>query len=278
MNPDRIFRLLRHLLILGLGLGVGALPAWSATQVLYDPAVTNTDPAQTGWLDGAVVGGSASYSTQGVLITPANIGATAGYSNYPVLLRFVDGLPPVNHAFPALLGSAGYRLSFGFGMSPDTENHSGNPDRAGFSVILIGDDKKGVEIGFQNNRIFAQNLVSNAFVAGEETRNAGHVAAAFSPNRWDLTVIGNAYALTLGNQTVLSGALHDYSSYSGGGANAYHTPNFIFLGDNTTSAGATFLLDYAAISTPVPEPSMHLMLLAGLAVLGVRAARRGRRY
>ena len=37
---------------------------------------------------------------------------------------------------------------------------------------------------------------------------------------------------------VLSGALRDYSGYSGLGEDAYRTTNFLFVGDNTTSAGA----------------------------------------
>lgn len=243
-----------------------SVSATAATQVLYDPAVI-TDPALAGWLAGSLVFVSTSYGVNGVSITPLGDGSVAGYSNYSFALVSNPGAPLVNAAFPVLNSAAGFRL--GFGMDLDSENHSGNPDRAGFSVTLIGSDLKGVEIGFQSDRIFAQSLSGNSFVAstipGESTTSASLVNAAFRPNRWDLAVTGGTYALTLGNQTVISGATHDYSSYIGNGQNAYRTPNFVFFGDNTTSARADFTFSYAAITTPVPEPEQAPMYVAGLA-------------
>ncbi|WP_077038028.1 PEP-CTERM sorting domain-containing protein [Pelomonas sp. KK5] len=246
------------------------LPLAAGAQVLYDPATTNTNPALTGWLGGSVLGASASYGSSGALLTPASNAAVAGWSSYPALLALDGSLPPVNAAFPVLDESVGYALTFG--MTLANEDHSGNANRAGFSVMLIGSDRKGVEIGFQNDRIFAQNLVGNTFVAGESTTDPAFVAAAFAPNRWVLSVQGGSYVLSLDGQTVLSGAVHDYSSYTGNGSNAYKTPNFLFLGDNTTSAGATILLSYAEITTPVPEPGTGLLLGGGL--LGLLAGRR----
>lgn len=249
-----------------------SVSATAATQVLYDPAVTNTNPALAGWLAGSVnpLLVTANYGSQGALITPLlplGNSSVAGYSNYSFDLVSNSHAPLVNAAFPVLNSGAGFRL--GFGMDLDNESHSGNPDRAGFSVTLIGSDLKGVEIGFQSDRIFAQSLSGNSFVAstnpGESTTSASLVNAAFRPNRWDLAVTGGTYALTLGNQTVISGATHDYSSYIGNGQNAYRTPNFVFFGDNTTSARADFTFSYAAITTPVPEPEQAPMYVAGLA-------------
>ncbi|MDY0748344.1 PEP-CTERM sorting domain-containing protein [Paucibacter sp. R3-3] len=247
------------------------LPAATA-QVLYNPATGPTNPALTGWLDGSLIGASASYGSSGAQVKPsAGNAAIAGWSNYPALLALNGALPPVNAAFPVLDATAGYTLSFD--MVLYSEDHSGNANRAGFSATLIGSDRKGVEIGFQSDRIFAQNLVDNSFVAGESTSDPALVAAAFAPNhRWELEVQGDSYQLLVNGLPVLSSALHDYSSYTGTGANAYRTPNFLFLGDNTTSAGASFLLGYAAIST-VPEPAPWALLALGGVALAVR--RRG---
>ena len=73
--------------------------------------------------------------------------------------------------------------------------------------------------------------------------------------------------------TILSGALRDYR---GSGKNAYLTENFLFVGDNTSSASADFRFSYAAITTPIPEPHSYAMLIAGLALLGTLVQRRRR--
>ena len=247
-----------------------ALPA--AAQVLYNPATGPVNPALTGWLDGSLIGASASYSSNGAQVTPsAGNAAIAGWSNYPALLAINGALPPVNTTFPVLDEAAGYTLSFNMVLA--SEDHSGNANRAGFSVTLIGSDRKGVEIGFQNTRIFAQNLVGDSFFAGESSSDPALVADAFAPNhRWDLQVQGGSYQLTVDGLPVLAGALHDYSNYTGNGANAYRTPNFLFLGDNTTSAGASFLLSYAAISA-VPEPASWALLALGGIALALRRKR-----
>ena len=251
----------------------GSLSAAAATQVLYDPAATSTDPAQAGWLAGSLLFVNATYGVAGVTLSPQlGNSSLAGYSNYSSSLVTDPGAPKVNTAFPVLGSANGYRL--GFGMDLDAESHTGNVNRAGFSVTLIGHDLRGVEIGFQNDRIFAQSLSGNSFVAAENTTNASFVAAAFAANRWDLTVTGNTYALTLGNQTVLSGNTRDYSAYTGNGQNAYRTPDFVFFGDNTSSAQATFTFSYAAITTPVPEPGQGALLAAGIGVLALLGRRR----
>ena len=68
--------------------------------------------------------------------------------------------------------------------------------------------------------------------------------------------------------------MRDYSAYSGAGQAAYRTPNFLFFGDNTSSAQAVFGISYAAITTAVPEPRVWALMLAGLGLLGFVARRR----
>lgn len=246
--------------------------AGAATQVLYGPPGTDSDPTQTGWLAGSLFLSSASFSAAGVSLAPlAGNASLAGYSNHSAALVLDPLAPKVNPAFPVLDSAVGYRLSFG--MDLDAESHTGNDNRAGFSVTLIGHDRRGVEIGFQNDRIFAQSLSGNSFVAAEHTTVASFVQAAFAANRWDLDVLGQTYTLRLGGQTALSGPTRDFSSYAGTGQNAYRTPDFVFFGDNTSSAQASFTFSYAAVTTPVPEPGSGLMLAAGLGAIAWFARR-----
>jgi hypothetical protein len=270
----------------GVCLFVATVAGHAATQVLYDPAVAgaaNDNPLldTPRWFDG-VVPGSTTFSAQGANITQTSNSGSAGYSNYSALLAFLSNAPLVNPAFPSLDRTLGYRLTFGLDLN--AEDHSGNSNRAGFSVTLIGNDKKGIEIGFQSSNtggsVFAQNdsgSPSGIFSAGE----SASTTLGFSPNLWNLDVQGNTYSLGLvsGGGAVLAGALRDYSNYVGNGQNAYRTPNFLFLGDNTSSARADFVLSYAAITTPVPEPSAYILMFCGLTLLGamVRRQRPARR-
>lgn len=262
----------------------GASTGWAATQVLYDPSapgLASFEPAAAGWLSGGSFGSvSASADAQGVAVTQVGNGNTVGYSNYSPLLAFVLGAPLVNPAFPQLNRVSGYRFTFGLELV--SEAHSGNSNRAGFSVTLISADplhtgeRKGIEIGFQSDRVFAQNDGSNGtgiFTAGEINNAVQTIGAEFSPNRWNLDVQGDTYSLSLAASggTVLSGALRDYR---GSGKNAYLTENFLFVGDNTSSASADFRFSYAAITTPIPEPHSYAMLIAGLALFGALVQRR----
>jgi hypothetical protein len=243
MKAVRFFALVPWMFAAVLGAFAG--PTSAATQVLYDPAApgtANDNPLGGGWLDG-LVPASTTYSALGANITQSTNSGTAGYSNYSAFLAFLPTAPLVNAAFPVLDRNTGFRLTFGFDMN--LEDHSGNANRAGFSVTLIGSDKKGIEIGFQSSplntlaggSVFAQNDSTSAqgiFTAGESVSTT----LGFAPNLWNLDVQGNTYSLGLasGGAPVLSGALRDYSNYTGTGQNAYRTANFLFLGDNTGSA------------------------------------------
>lgn len=260
--------------------GIGfCLPASAATQVLYDINQTGNLPTQAGWLAGNFLFSAQTLTPQGAQVAPvlAENSTLGGYANHTSVISLFPELqvsngPLANALFPALDRNAGFTLSLGFRIIE--ESHSGNPNRAGFSVILVGQDLKGVEIGFQNDRIFAQNDGVALFTAGENTVDPLLVGRAFAAhNRWDLSVQGTGYALVQGGTTILSGALRDYSSYAGFGEDAYRTPNFVFFGDNTRSARGAFLVDYAAI-TAVPEPAPFALLLAGVALIaGVRRFR-----
>lgn len=246
----------------------GVHSAGAATQVLYDAAQAPA-PGGTGWLSGVFTGGaSQAESAQGNTVTslvtsPLNLGGRGGYSNTFAL----GGL--VNAGFPVLNLANGVRLDFGFRLVQ--EDHSGNPNRAGFSVILLDSNKHGIELGFQSDRIFAQQDGANLFTAGEF--NTADASRASTLQAWSLTLASGGYTLAQGGDVILAGALRDYTTATGLAALAYQNANYLFVGDNTTSAGGVFTINYLAITTPVPEPAVPAMLFAGLVLVGALARR-----
>jgi hypothetical protein len=64
---------------------------------------------------------------------------------------------------------------------------------------------------------------------------------------YTLAVRGDAYELSSDGVTILRGRLRDYTTFEGP-VNPYHTPNFIFLGDDTGSARARVRLAYVALT------------------------------
>ena len=68
---------------------------------------------------------------------------------------------------------------------------------------------------------------------------------------YQLTIIDDAYTLIANTQSILTGPLRDYSDFDGF-PDPYQTPNFLFLGDDTTSAQARVRLGYLAITGEEP--------------------------
>ena len=252
--------------IIALG---GMQSAFAATQVLYDAAQAPA-PGGTGWLTGVFVSGaSQAESAEGNTVTslvtnPPDLSGRGGYSNTIPL----GGL--VNPAFPVLNSANGVRFDFGFRLAQ--EDHSLNSNRAGFSVILLDSNRHGIELGFQSDRIFAQQDGANLFTAGEF--NTTDASRAGTLQAWSLTLTSGSYSLTQGGDLILSGALRDYTTATGLAALAYQNANYLFVGDNTTSAGGVFTLNYLAITTPVPETPVFALLLAGLGLVGAVVRRR----
>jgi hypothetical protein len=162
---------------------------------------------------------------------------------------------------PVLDRTTGYTLTFDVRIN--AENHP-DTDRAGFSVIVLGNDNKGVELGFWSNEIWAQTD-SPLFTHG--------TGAAFNTTsgviRYDLNILGSTYALSSGGSPITSGAVKDYSSFGA----PYTTANFLFFGDNTTSADGSSFLSYVAVT--VPEPGTVALLVAAAVAAAVLLRRRG---
>jgi len=264
-------RLRRALLAAALLVPVAAS---AATTVLYDGASglfpsSPSQPPATFWslcsiagstpvCGGQLPAGITQAMSGGAVIldTSANASIYAGYLRLsPVAL---NSTPP------------GIRLSFRVRL--DDELHV-NANRAGFSVIALNSQHRGVELGFWEDRIWAQSIDAGPpatyFVHGEEI--AFDTTAGFAD--YDLTLSGTTYTLKArrgSSEAILTGSLRDYSP---GKFYPYSVGNFLFFGDDSASASARVAI--ASISvTPVPEPETYALMLAGLGLIAAATRRR----
>jgi hypothetical protein len=168
----------------------------------------------------------------------------AGYSNYTLSLSL--DLILVNADFPILDRMTGFSVAFNVAVTEE----SSNANRAGFSVLMISDDGKGIELGFKqeelSNRIFAQ---SEDFTEAEEVNF--NVSAM---TNYVLTVQDDSYTLVADGTDILTGELRDYNFDPKASSpslpfNPYTSPNFLFFGDDTDQGHAAFTLGLISIST-----------------------------
>jgi len=164
--------------------------------------------------------------------------------------------------------AAGYTVRFT--VQVDLEDHSGSDknndgteDRAGFSVIVLSSDKRGIELGFWQDRIWAQEGGSGSQLFTQAERAAFNTQSARTP--YMLAVHGDTYTLSSNGTAILSGKLRDYTTFNGF-PDPYETPNLIFLGDDTRSASAKIQLTYVAFGPassngPGLERRVYLPLL-----------------
>jgi len=218
-----------------------AAPACASTSTLYDGALGGTPDTQ-GLLYPETFAVSATQTfSNGVTIldtTPLQ-SDLAGYIGNPA-------------SVPALDRTSGYTLTFG--VQVVSEAHSNN-NRAGFSVIALSQDKLGIELGFWSDHIWAQEGgTSNLFTHAEDapfTTTTGLIS-------YTLAIHGGTYALSANGAPILNGNLRDYSAFVGP-IDPYETPNFIFLGDDTSSAKAKIKL--AAFAVTVTKCTRYLPLI-----------------
>lgn len=169
----------------------------------------------------------------------------------------------------ALDNVAGYDVTFD--LRVDQESHANN-DRAGVSVIVLGSDKRGIELSFWTNEVWAQNdspLFTHGEGAAFDTTAAGSGIGGL--RRYRLHVSGGNYTLFAEGSALFGGALRDYTAFAGF-PDPYETPNLLWVGDDTTSAGASADFSYFE-TTAVPEPSTLAMLGIGAIWLRRRRAR-----
>jgi hypothetical protein len=214
----------------GLTLLMEVNPA-NAIELYNGLSIPSQTPEQQGWLYQSrppAPAPAVTATSKGTIVdTTGNINKDVGY--------FRQSPAPLNR-------KTGYTIRFS--MQVNSQSSQSN-DSAGFSVIvssalLAGETQPyGIELGFWQSSIWAQNA---NFTPGEKV--SYNTSAAVRNYR--LYVKGKNYKLFAdGSSTpILKGQLRQYT----GGApfpeapNPYSTPNMIFLGDKTTSAGAKVTL------------------------------------
>ena len=154
---------------------------------------------------------------------------------------------------PILKREKGFKLDFTLNIVE--ENHS-TPDRAGFVVILLADDMKGIEVSFWEDEIWVQEDdsadINDLFTHAE--------GVTFTTNVWvnyELEIISDTYSLSADNTEILSGTIRDYTAWQPPVIpgytipDPYETPNLIFFGDNSSQAGSRTWIRDIIINTDV---------------------------
>jgi hypothetical protein len=224
----------------------------SSANLLYDPGLNSLPDAQ-GWahLSLPVASVRSVDGTTTRLDTTSLTTISAGYSI----------ISP-----ESLDRSQGFELTIDLQLTSET--HVSN-DRAGFSIILLADDLQGIELGFWGDEIWAQDdspLFTHAEGVPVDT------TAALTTYR--LRMVGGSYELFASDLSILSGPLRDYTAFTGF-PDVYETPNFLFWGDDTTSAQADVRVGTIELAL-IPEPGAAALLLSG-AVMVARLRRRRQR-
>lgn len=236
-------------------------------ETLYDGTVQETTPDlyTPTWL--AFGGFSTNQAYDSVndatrLNTTSFVSIMGGYANHSPAGQLV------NAGFPELNRQLGYKIAFSLRMVSESLTSA---SRAGFSIIAVGSDAasgvaSSIEIGFQSGRVFSQSDDFGLAVADENT-SFNPVGSNFI--NYELAVYGSSYQLTADANVILTGTLHDHFDHNiNWPVSPYQIPNFLFLGDDTTSASAEILLRSVKVeATTVPEPASWLLF--GLGALGL---------
>ncbi|MEM7244825.1 MAG: hypothetical protein AAF533_05745 [Acidobacteriota bacterium] len=219
-----MFRLvlsLACLLTAGLPAGVA-----SAT-VLYDASLGSL-PSDQGWIHGTnpLPGSSSQSVVDGLYVLDSMADEDDHVGEFAKL-------GPLRHPnLPRLERDPGFLVSWT--LRVDAEEHS-RDERAGFSVIVLAVDRMGVELAFWEDEIWAQTD-EPLFEHGEGV--AFDTTAALV--RYDLLVRFDTYTLHADGVPILIGPVKDYTAAVIEPVNPYLISNFIFFGDDTTSARARF--------------------------------------
>lgn len=247
----------------GAETAVAAVPIQQ--QVLYDGALGGAMDAQ-GWSYGAA-NLAVLQNPQVGLTAMATYGFVNGATQLTTTARMDDAAGFGLRDTAVLDRMRGYTLTFA--IETISETHS-SLDRAGFSVIVIGDDLLGLEVGIWENEVWVQE-------GGTEpdlfTHAEGISVATTAMTTYMLAVKDAGYTLTVGNE-VLTGTLRDYTAEPplippgfpipippslADFVDPYEVPNLIFMGDDTSSAAGETRISYVALS--YPEARVYLPLV-----------------
>ena len=137
---------------------------------------------------------------------------------------------------PTLTRDLGFKLDFRLNI---VEESSESNDRAGFVVILLAEDMKGIEVSFWDDEIWVQEDNDT-----EDPPLFTHAeGVSFTTTAWvnyELKIISDTYTLSANSSEILSGTVRDYTAWEPPTVpgytvpDPYETPNLIFFGDNSS--------------------------------------------
>jgi hypothetical protein len=215
----------RRLVLKAAALILASRATLAVAQTLYDGAL-GTLPSAQRWSFAAIGSATQTLTNNAVwLDTSLGKATEAGYAR--------TAPAPLNR-------TAGFTLRFGAQLF--AEAHA-NTNRAGFSVIALADDKRGIELGFWTNRIFAQADLP-LFVHAEDVLFATDTTLV----EYSLSILPTNYILRADGVPILSGPIRDYTAFNGF-PNPYSTPDFLFFGDDTSSASVSVSLNHVVLIT-----------------------------
>lgn len=228
----------------------------SADVVLYDGQAGNRPgDADQGFYFISLLGGTET-ETGGVTTLTTDESTQNGYYNYvgaDLGLQMTGFAISYPAKAPVNLDRTGDGYTVDFHARLDSETHAGN-DRAGFSVIALSSDLMGIELGFWGDEVWAQSGADFLHAEGAAFDTSATV-------HYQLAILGSDYTLYADGSALLTGSLRDYSAHA---SEVYSQPDFLFFGDDTSSAGATVGLGgISVLDSAVPEPATLGLLLAG---------------
>lgn len=222
---------------------IAPIAAASGLIYLYDGSLGRTPDQQGYFVYQAVAIPPPVQATQTLTIGGVILDTT------PITTDYAGYYSPVG-ILPTLNRTTGYTLCFTTQVL--SENHLNN-DRAGFSFIILSSDSIGLELGFWENEIWAQEGGSSQLFTHAE----GITFTTTSLVSYQLAVISNTYRLATSGTPILSGSLRNYSAFGA----PYTSTNFLFLGDNTSSARAKIKLTEVFIATGPGCNSLFLPII-----------------
>lgn len=214
---------------------------YNTSDTLYDPSQQNTPSDQI--FEYAALGETYFCATPPFFICTNPPQVTQSYSstisgtafNSMGVIDDYAGYAITPTLAPTLTRSTGFKLDFTLNISEESHN---NNDRAGFVVILLAEDAKGIEVSFWKDEIWVQEEGNtNAPPLFTHAEGVSYTTSVWT--NYELEIISDTYSLSANNTEVLSGTVRDYSAWEppvSGLPDPYETPNLIFFGDNTSSA------------------------------------------
>ncbi|MBD0327909.1 MAG: VCBS repeat-containing protein, partial [Pyrinomonadaceae bacterium] len=261
-------------------------PSVGNTLVLYD-GNTGKKPEESGaainapWFAYQTIpqlGTATTSATSATTNLITNNTAYAGYTNYGTSGTSLTS-NPLNSLFPTLDRNSGFVVSFGLQVNSQTlaatanKNNDGKTDRAGFSVIVLDQDKKGIELGFLTDQIFAQDdgttqkdpslepdTSGNSFKTLFTQAERVNFNTTTTVVNYDLAILGDNYTLLADGVAKLTGKVRDYTAATIPSPipDVYEKPNFLFFGDDTPSAGTNSNLAFVKVTTSGDIPDQTI--------------------